>query len=59
MLHHAAHHLAQSRGLSESIQVVEWYQRALNAVKHALRNKHGLADDATVVGVGLLANAEV
>ena len=58
MLHHAALHLATLRGQREP-RTIELRQRALVAVNEGLRRLDGLCDDWTLLGVGLLANAEV
>ncbi|EXJ60295.1 hypothetical protein A1O7_04447 [Cladophialophora yegresii CBS 114405] len=59
MLHHAAHHLASMRGQNESLQVIEFKQRSLVAVNRRLQTLREPCDDWTIIGVGLLANAEV
>jgi hypothetical protein len=59
MLHHAAHHLATLRGQKESLQTMEFKHRSLEAVNRRLRVLNGPCDDWTLIGVGLLANAEV
>ena len=59
MLHHAAHHLAGMRGTSSSVQSIEFHQRAIVAVNQNLQRVQGPCDDWTIIGVGLLANAEV
>ncbi|KAK5456978.1 hypothetical protein LTS15_004758 [Exophiala xenobiotica] len=58
MLHHAALHLATLRGQQESLQSIEFKQRSLVAVNRSLRGLSGPCDDWTLMGVGLLANAE-
>ncbi|ETI24876.1 hypothetical protein G647_04246 [Cladophialophora carrionii CBS 160.54] len=58
MLHHAAHHLASMRGQQESLQVIEFKQRSLVAVNRRLQILQEPCDDWTIIGVGLLANAE-
>ncbi|KIX95287.1 uncharacterized protein Z520_08804 [Fonsecaea multimorphosa CBS 102226] len=58
MLHHAAHHLAGMRGNVMSLQTFEFKQRALAAVNQSLQRRQGPCDDWTLIGVGLLANAE-
>jgi len=59
MLHHAAHHLARLRGLGTSLQAIEFKHRSLVAINASLRGKDGPVSDSTLVGIGLLANAEV
>jgi hypothetical protein len=59
MLHHAALHLATLRGQQESLQSIEFKQRSLVAVNRSLQGLSGPCDDWTLMGVGLLANAEV
>jgi hypothetical protein len=59
MLHHAAHHMASMRGQTESLQIIEFKQRSLVAVNRRLQTLQGPCDDWTMIGVGLLANAEV
>ena len=59
MLHHAAHHLAGMRGQHDSLQIIEFKQRSLAAVNRSLRDLEGPCNDWTIIGVGLLANAEV
>lgn len=60
MLHHAAHHLAGLRGNVMSLQTMEFKQRTLVAVNQSLQKLQGQpCDDWTIIGVGLLANAEV
>ncbi|KAJ9497341.1 hypothetical protein H2202_007145 [Exophiala xenobiotica] len=58
MLHHAALHLATLRGQQESLQSIEFKQRSLVAVNRSLQGLSGPCDDWTLMGVGLLANAE-
>ncbi|KAJ9603501.1 hypothetical protein H2200_011687 [Cladophialophora chaetospira] len=58
MLHHAAHHLASMRGKHDSLQIIEFKQRSLAAVNRSLQRLEGPCDDWTLIGVGLLANAE-
>ncbi|KIW89570.1 uncharacterized protein Z519_09726 [Cladophialophora bantiana CBS 173.52] len=58
MLHHAAHHLAGMRGNPISLQTIEFKQRTLAAVNQSLQRLQGPCDDWTIIGVGLLANAE-
>ncbi|KIW27787.1 uncharacterized protein PV07_07495 [Cladophialophora immunda] len=58
MLHHAAHHLAGMRGIWMSLQTFEFKQRTLAAVNQSLQRRQGPCDDWTIIGVGLLANAE-
>ncbi|OAP65580.1 hypothetical protein AYL99_01552 [Fonsecaea erecta] len=58
MLHHAAHHLAGMRGDAMSLQIFEFKQRALAAVNQSLQRRQGPCGDWTLIGVGLLANAE-
>lgn len=59
MLHHAAHHLAGMRGQRESLQVIQFKQKSLTAVNRQLQTLRGSCDDWTIIGIGLLANAEV
>lgn len=59
MLHHAALHLATLRGQQESLQSIQFKQRSLMAVNKSLQGLSGPCDDWTLMGVGLLANAEV
>ncbi|KAK5205899.1 hypothetical protein LTR72_010105 [Exophiala xenobiotica] len=58
MLHHAALHLATLRGQQESLQSIEFKQRSLVAVNRSFQGLSGPCDDWTLMGVGLLANAE-
>ncbi|KAI1608933.1 hypothetical protein EDD37DRAFT_697108 [Exophiala viscosa] len=58
MLHHAALHLATLRGQREPLRTIELRQRALMAVNEGLQRLNGLCDDWTLLGIGLLANAE-
>lgn len=59
MLHHAAHHLARLRGLDVTMQSIEFKQRSLAAVNMSLQRKSGPCSNSVLVGIGLLANAEV
>ena len=59
MLHHAAHHLAAMNGQHESLQIIDFKQRSLKAINNSLRERQKADDDGIVIGVGLLANAEV
>ena len=59
MLHHAAHHLAGLRGHPSSLQTIDFKHRSLVAVNQSLQQKDGPYDDWTIIGIGLLANAEV
>ncbi|KAK6364198.1 hypothetical protein LTS17_012467 [Exophiala oligosperma] len=58
MLHHAALHLATLKGQKESLQTMEFKQRSLEAVNRSLRLLQGPCDEWTIMGIGLLANAE-
>lgn len=59
MLHHAALHLATLRGQGKSLQAIELHHRSLAVVNESLRHLGGMCDDWTLLGIGLLANAEV
>jgi hypothetical protein len=59
MLHHAAHSMAALRGEHDSLQIIEFKTRSLAAVNDNLQRIQGPCDDWTLIGVGLLANAEV
>ena len=59
MLHHAAHHLASMKGQQESLQIIEFKQQSLLAVTQGLQSFERACDDWTILGIGLLANAEV
>jgi hypothetical protein len=43
----------------ESLQVIQFKQKSLAAVNRRLQSLQGPCDDETIIGVGLLANAEV
>jgi hypothetical protein len=51
--------MASMRGQTDSLQVIEFKQRSLVAVNRRLQTLQGPCDDWTIIGVGLLANAEV
>jgi hypothetical protein len=47
------------KGQHESLQIIEFKQRSLIAVNQSLQHRERSFDDWTLIGVGLLANAEV
>jgi hypothetical protein len=59
MLHHASHHLAKLKNNeAENPQIVDYKYRTIRLLNERLAATQGPYDDATIVGAGLLANAE-
>lgn len=59
MLHHASHHLANLKnGETETPQILEYKYRTIRLLNERLMATQGPYDDGTIVGAGLLANAE-
>jgi hypothetical protein len=60
VLHHAAHHLTKSQGVSvETPQMINFKYRSLKLLNERMSGTKGPYDDGTIIAVGLLANAEV
>ena len=61
MLHHAAHHLANMRGVvcTGPTEAIDFKYRTLKLLNQRLRSSTGPYDDGVIVAVGLLVNAEV
>jgi Fungal specific transcription factor domain len=59
MLHHASHHLAKLKnGETETPQILDYKYRTIKLLNERLAATQGPYDDGTIVGAGLLANAE-
>ena len=59
MLHHASHHLAKlKKGETETPQILDYKYRTIRLLNERLAATQGPYDDGTIVGAGLLANAE-
>ena len=62
VLHHAAHHLAKTRGMGrggETTQTLGFKYKSLKLLNERMAATNGPYDDGTIIAVGLLANAEV
>lgn len=59
MLHHASHHLAKLKNdKTETPQILNYKYRTIRFLNERLTATKGPYDDGTIVGAGLLANAE-
>jgi hypothetical protein len=59
MLHHASHHLAKLKhNEAETPQILDYKYRTIRMLNERITATQGPYDDGTIVGAGLLANAE-